>query len=537
MPWLDWALIAILVLETAALVWLAVDRRRVRAQATAPAPEAVPPTDTHLSESAAIYQSVVEYQTDLICRYLPDTTLTFVNDAYSRFWGKTRDELLGTKFLTFIPESAHPAVLSQVASIVDHPAVQSHEHEVVLQDGKIGWQHWINRPIVDADGKVTELQAIGRDITDRRRAEEELRNALADVKRLSEQLHAENLYLQDELTAAERHGDLVCRSETMRARLAEAGRVAPTMTPVLITGETGTGKEVLARALHSMSGRRDRPFVRVNCAALPASLIESELFGHERGAFTGAVSRRAGRFELADGGTLFLDEIGELPIELQPKLLRVLQESEFERVGSSRTVRVSVRILAATNRDLAAAVAAGTFRADLYYRLNVFPIHVPPLRERVEDIGPLASTFLRQACRRVGREIDGISRETFAAFEAYDWPGNVRELQNVIERATVTTRGHVLRLPDDWAGALAFDAERASALQATGTDGAVAHLSELERQHILNALRHTHWRIDGHRGAAALLGVKPSTLRSKMARLGILGPGSRDGGPTAPMSS
>ena len=221
MPSLDWALIAILVLETAALVWLAVDRRRVHAPATAPAPDAAPASDTHLSESAAIYQSVVEYQTDLICRYLPDTTLTFVNDAYSRFWGKTRDELIGTKFLTFIPESAHPRCCPGRPQSSRTPSVQSHEHEVVLSDGTIGWQHWINRPIVDADGNVTELQAIGRDITDRRRAEEELRNALADVKRLSEQLHAENLYLHDELTAAERQGDLVV---PQRDDAREAGR-------------------------------------------------------------------------------------------------------------------------------------------------------------------------------------------------------------------------------------------------------------------------------------------------------------------------
>jgi len=307
--------------------------------------------------------------------------------------------------------------------------------------------------------------------------------------------------------------------------LARADRVARTGTVVLITGETGTGKELLARAIHERSDRQSRPLVRVNCAALPASLIESELFGHEKGAFTGAAMRRAGRFEVADHGTLFLDEIGELPLELQGKLLRVVQEGEYERLGSSKTISADVRLVAATNRDLARAVQEGRFRSDLYYRLNVFPIHMPPLRDRPEDVPSLSAHFLDDITRRLGRDFHAIGASTLAALQRYHWPGNVRELQNVLERAALLSAGPVLTLADGWdvpgtGRAGAADADEA-VTQLT-TDGATPTLEALERAYILQVLERTRWRVEGPRGAAVILGLHPSTLRSRLTKLGIV---------------
>jgi PAS domain S-box-containing protein len=408
------------------------------------------------------------------------------------------------------------------------------EFRIRRPDGTYTWVE--SRGEVVSDSLVVGVTV---DVTPRKRAEEALRSALADVQRLRDQLSAENEYLHQELSAVEHVGDPVYRSQGMRAVLAQTEQVAPTLTPVLITGETGTGKEVLARMLHGLSGRKDRSLVRVNCAALPVTLIESELFGHERGAFTGANSRRVGRFELADGGTLFLDEIGELPLELQPKLLRVLQENEFERVGGSRTISVSVRILAATNRDLAECVRAGTFRADLYYRLSVFPIRVPPLRERVEDIGALTKVFLERANARLRRECDGVPRDVLTQLEGYAWPGNVRELQNMIERAVLLSRGKFLRLPDGW-DASAVDAPAAAAAPVAAglvnpiDAGPLLPLEEVERQYITRVLNNTRWRVEGPYGAAVVLGMNPSTLRSRMSKLGILSAARRRQLPPGP---
>jgi transcriptional regulator with GAF, ATPase, and Fis domain len=359
--------------------------------------------------------------------------------------------------------------------------------------------------------------------------------------------------LQEELAGAEGLGEIVSRSGAMRATLAQVQRVAPTDTTVLLLGETGTGKEVVARAIHRLSQRHNRPLVRVNCAALPLNLIESELFGHERGAFTGATVKRVGRFEIADGASLFLDEIGELPLELQPKLLRVLQDGEFERLGSSRTIKVNVRVIAATNRNLAECVRNGTFRADLYYRLNVFPIRVPPLRERPEDIEPLTVTFLAEAGRRLGRRFAPAPAVVLDALRQHDWPGNVRELQNVIERAAVTTPGRVLELPAELepvpvrgkaAGAggeapssngkaappaapAAPDEVRGGAGKTSdsgnGARSSTSHLTlvDHQREHILAALKLARGRVEGAAGAAAMLGINASTLRSRMKKLGI----------------
>ena len=305
-------------------------------------------------------------------------------------------------------------------------------------------------------------------------------------------------------------------------------QVAPIDTTVLILGETGTGKELVARAIHSRSARRDRPLVKVNCATLPAPLIESELFGHERGAFTGAVAKQVGRFELADGGTIFLDEIGDLPLNLQAKLLRVLQEGEFERLGSGKSIKVNARVIAATNRNLLKAMEKGTFRSDLYFRLNVYPVNVPPLRERKEDIEALANEFLREVDSRLNKRFVTISRQVLAELQSYDWPGNVRELQNIIQRAAVISTGRVLRLPEKWK--LSLEPKKPDRLFTTSIRDVAskaektfqpAKLEELDREYITRILEQTKWRIEGPKGAALILGLHPSTVRSRMLKLGI----------------
>jgi formate hydrogenlyase transcriptional activator len=302
-------------------------------------------------------------------------------------------------------------------------------------------------------------------------------------------------------------------------------KVAPTNSAVLIQGETGTGKELIARAIHTLSSRRSAPFVKLNCAAIPAGLLESELFGHEKGAFTGAIAQRIGRFELANGGTIFLDEIGEIPLELQPKLLRVLQEREFERLGSSRTLRTDARLIAATNRDLAAMVEEGKFRADLFYRLNVFPVHVPALRERPEDIPLLVRHFAQEFSRRMDKRIDTIPSETLEALVRYHWPGNIRELQNMIERAVILSSGPVLGVPLSELKQPAINGKGSPRLQDTREEADLNHvlamLEESERKHMLAVLEETHWLVSGPHGAAARLGMKRSTLQYRMAKLGI----------------
>jgi formate hydrogenlyase transcriptional activator len=346
-----------------------------------------------------------------------------------------------------------------------------------------------------------------------------IENALSygQIAQLKDQLAQEKLYLEDEIRTELNFEEIVGRSDALRRVLKEVETVAPTDSTVLIYGETGTGKELIARALHNLSSRRSNAFVKLNCAAIPTGLLESEMFGHERGAFTGAISQRTGRFELANHGTVFLDEIGEIPLELQPKLLRVLQEREFERLGSSRTLRTDARLIAATNRDLKEMVEDQKFRADLYYRLNVFPVRVPPLRERPDDIPLLVRHFVQQFSRRANRRIDTIPSETMSALLRYHWPGNIRELQNVIERAVILTTGTTLRAPID---ELQFSANPVvSEPQSNGNIREV--LDEEERRRIVAALEETSWVVAGANGAAARLGLKRSTLQSRMQRLGI----------------
>ncbi len=334
--------------------------------------------------------------------------------------------------------------------------------------------------------------------------------AFEEIARLRAKLEEENRYLQEEIKSDHNFEEIVGQSRAIKELFKAIEAVAPVGATVLITGETGTGKELVARALHNLSPRRGKALIKVNCAALPAGLIESELFGHEKGAFTGAIARKIGRFELAHGGTLFLDEIGDLPLELQPKLLRVLQEGEFERIGASHTITVDVRVIAATNRDLETAIRENRFRSDLYYRLNVFPIRLPPLRERTEDIPLLVRYLTLKYGPLLGKRISNVSPAIMKMLQTYSWPGNVRELENVIERATILSAGAELDL--GW---------WPMTTGSTGRAGATRTLEEVEREHILAVLELTGWRVSGERGAAGQLGLKPTTLEARMKKLGI----------------
>lgn len=369
-----------------------------------------------------------------------------------------------------------------------------------------------------ADQDLEDLQVFGELLANfvmRMRQRQALDAALDGLHRATERLEAENIYLRTEIKLNHDFEEIVGESDALRRSLQMVEQVADTMTPVLILGETGTGKELIARALHEHSSRRHRPLVKVNCAALPANLIESELFGYEKGAFTSADAAKRGRFDLAHGSTLFLDEIGEIPFELQAKLLRVLQEGEFERLGGSKTVKVDVRIIAATNRDLWQACEDGEFRSDLYYRINTFPIELPALRDRGDDIRLLAEHFARLHAQRLGRELTAISARMMKQLEQYDWPGNVRELEGVIQRALLSSSGPILELGHPLAGR--SPGER-------GDDTAAFKLRQVERDHIATILDECSWKISGDKGAAAALGIPPSTLRSKMKKLGIKRP-------------
>jgi formate hydrogenlyase transcriptional activator len=357
----------------------------------------------------------------------------------------------------------------------------------------------------------------------RQRAETELQVALEQVQSLQKKLEAENVYLQEEIRKEHNFEEIVGNSPVLLDVLRKVETVAPTDSTVLIMGETGCGKELIARAIHNRSRRKSRPLVKVNCGAIPTGLVESELFGHMKGAFTGALERRTGRFELADGGTLFLDEVSELPLETQVKLLRVLQEHEFEPLGSSRTIQVNVRIIAASNRDLEKAVQEGRFRADLFYRLNVLPVTLPALRQRRSDIPLLTHFFVDRFSRQFGKRISGVEQETMKVLSDYSWPGNIRELQNVIERAVVLCPGTVLKLGKDLLPITGPEYEREDALASgNGAEAAASgSLENIERNHILQVLKQTQGVIEGPRGAAKILNLHPNTLRSRMKKLGI----------------
>ena len=375
--------------------------------------------------------------------------------------------------------------------------------------GQLRWWKEIKFPLAGPAGEKL-VGGIGFDITERKQAEEKLQKAFEEIKELKNRLEQENIYLREEIEVRHRHEEIIGKSDAIKKALNQAEQVADTDSTVLILGETGTGKELLARTIHNLSSRKGRPMVKVNCAALPSTLIESELFGREKGAYTGALTKQVGRFEVADGSTIFLDEISELPFDVQAKLLRVLEEGQFERLGSSKTIKVDVRVIAATNRDLAKAVSEGSFREDLYYRLNVFPVTVPPLRDRPEDIPLLVWAFIKEYGEIMGKTIERIPRKNMDALQRYPWPGNIRELRNAIERAMILSKSTTVqvdlpKIPD-------------STMPQSVT------LGESERRHIIKVLESTGWRVSGKKGTALLLGLKPTTLEARMKKLGIQRP-------------
>ncbi|HMF85333.1 MAG TPA: sigma 54-interacting transcriptional regulator, partial [Nitrospiraceae bacterium] len=431
----------------------------------------------------------------------PDGKMLYANRVMLEYSGLSLEDVMADDFRARL---VHPDDLERSRAERQQGLERGTPFELELRarrkDGQHRWFLVRYNPFRDDEGRVIRWYSTGTDIDDRKRDEERTQK--------------ENLALREEIDHSSMFEEIVGSSEVIRKILTQVAKVAPSDSTVLVLGETGTGKELIARAIHKRSKRSSRAFITVNCAAIPASLIASELFGHEKGAFTGAIQRRLGRFELADGGTIFLDEVGDLPAETQIALLRVLQEGEIERVGGSQSISVDVRVLAATNRDLKAAMAAGTFRQDLFYRLNVFPIQIPSLRERVDDIPLLVTYLIERYAKKAGKKIRNIQKETLELFEAYDWPGNIRELQNVIQRAIVLCEGETFSVDETW---LKRERHRLSgSVVPLGTT-----LAEHEKEIIETALADCGGQVSGPTGAAAKLGLPRQTLESKITALGI----------------
>ncbi len=468
--------------------------------------------EAKLTELQRRNQLVLSAAGEGICGFDCEGLVTFINPTASNLlaWqnqnpeGKSIHDILGRND----PKSEEYCPVQSI--IRGKQRYQASDKRFWRNDGSSFPVDFVSTPIMD-DNQLQGVVMVFRDITERKRAEQKLNNALSEIEQLKNRLQAENVYLQEQVNLNHKFEDILGQSQSVKTVLRQVEQVAPTDTTVLILGETGTGKELFARALHNLSSRKNRPLVKVNCAALPANLIESELFGHEKGSFTGATARRIGRFELADDGTIFLDELAELPLELQAKLLRVLQEGEIERLGDSKTIKINVRIIAATHRDLKQMVADKTFREDLYYRLSVFPLTLPPLRERRHDISLLVQWFIDKYAQKMGKQINHIPQAVMDNLLNYNWPGNVRELENVIERAVILSPDQVLQI---------------SQLQNpqidAGADGKpLRSLAEMEKSHIIKVLEYTSWLISGEHGAASILEMHPNTLRSRMSKLGI----------------
>lgn len=463
-------------------------------------------SDQMLSESERRYRDL--YEEAPIAYIYEDLESRFVraNRAACKLLGIKPDEITSTYGVSLLAPT--PETRQKVEEALNAMKDQGKEFASVelelrrKDDGRPVWVQWWSKP--EPDGKHTRTMLV--DITER-----------VLMQREKARLEQQNLYLQDEIKQSHNFEEIVGQSPALITVLENVRRVAPTEASVLITGETGTGKELIARAIHSSSARKDKPLIKVNCAALPTGLVESELFGHERGAFSGAIARHIGRFELAHGGTIFLDEVGEIPTEVQVKLLRVLQEHELERVGGTTPIRADVRVIAATNRDLAKAMKDGTFREDLFYRLNVFPIQVPPLRQRAGDIPLLVKFLIRRFSMQVGKQINSVSHPTMQRLMEYAWPGNIRELENVIERAVILNSTDVLEVEPELLPA------RAVAPQ-TSPNPELASLADVQREHILAALEKSNWVIEGDRGAAKILNMHPNTLRSRMKKMGLARP-------------
>jgi len=458
-----------------------------------------------LRESRERLSQFMDAASDLFFLLDKDLRLLEVNRRGLEIIGRRRDEVLGRHMRDLVPDAESSGRQAKYMHVLETGEPFTIDHFV--PHPVFGDRNFILTAFKVGDG----LGVIGTDFTERRRAQENLEEAFEEISRLKEQLEAENIYLREEVRLSHLHGDIVAQSDVMKSIMSQAEKVAPTDSTVLIMGETGTGKELLARAIHNMSSRSKRPLVVVNCAAMPAALVESELFGREKGAYTGAITRQAGRFEIADGSTIFLDEIGELTPEVQAKLLRVLQEGRFERLGSGDSIDVNVRVIAATNRDLEKDVDDGIFRRDLFYRLNVFPITIAPLREREEDIPALVWSLVNELSERIGKRIESISQASMDALRKHSWPGNVRELRNVIEQAMIRANESTLRIQ--------IPSRTVPGMAAKGRT-----LAEVEKQYITEVLERAGWRVRGKGGAAELLGLKPTTLDARMKKLGVRRP-------------
>jgi PAS domain S-box-containing protein len=432
------------------------------------------------------------------------------NKSILNFANLSLHEFMGTTACDFMPDDVAKKIEEYDTETLEKGVPIETDEISFIRDGKVRYFKEIKFPVTLYSGE-TGVGGIVMEITTLKKKEERLQKAYDEIKLLKERLEVENIYLRDQISAQSTHEDIIGTSDAMKYVLYKIQQVAPSDTTVLILGETGTGKELVAEAIHRVSSRRNRPLVKVNCAALPVNLIESELFGSEKGAFTGSQARQIGRFEYADKGTIFLDEAGELPLELQVKLLRVIQSGEFERLGSPKTIKVDVRLIASTNRDLTEEIEKGRFREDLYYRLHVFPVTVPPLRDRKEDIPILCNFFLKKFGKKFGKQIERIPHDIIQSLQNYHWPGNVRELQNIIERAMISSPNSSLQLVDG------LETFRAKDHATSRTKS----LSDMERDHILRILEQTGWKIEGKNGAAESLKLNPSTLRTRMRKLGI----------------
>ncbi len=460
----------------------------------------------------------------------PEGRLTDVSDHWLERLGYTREEVMGRSILEFMTDASRQPLVGRLREVISEGDFRNVSRQMVTKSGDVRDVLLSSRTERDSQGAVVRTLVASKDVTERNRAEARLKEAYGEIARLKEELERERDYLREEVRISMNFGRIVGGSPALAAMLTRIEAVAGTPASVLIVGETGTGKELVAHAIHARSSRANGPLVKVNCASIPDELFESEFFGHVRGAFTGAHRDRVGRFQLADGGTIFLDEVGEIPLALQGKLLRVLQEREFERVGDETTRAVDVRVIAATNQDLEKAVEAGTFREDLYYRLSVFPVPVPPLRRRGDDVVQLALHFLEQVCREFGRPCPQITQSQADALCRYAWPGNVRELKNVIERAVILSGGDTLRLDLSLPEAqLAQSAAPAAAVSVMAAGAERPFLTdeqmrEQQRDNLLAALEAADWRVAGKGGAAELLGVRPSTLTDRMKSLKLVRP-------------
>jgi len=435
----------------------------------------------------------------------------FYSDRFREILGYSPAEFPGTidSFRNRLhPEDAE-AIWAAIERHLQERVPYKVEYRLQTKSGEYLWFLARGQAIWNTEGNAAGMSGWIHDITERKQTELNLQAALSEIKELKDHLEAERAYLQEEIKLEYNYENIIGQSDEINYVLYKVEQIAPSDTTVLVLGETGTGKELVARAVHSLSLRKDRALVKMNCAVLPSNLIESELFGHEKGAFTGAQSRRLGRFEVANGTTLFLDEIGELPLELQPKLLQVIQNGEFERLGSSDTIKVDVRIIAATNRNLEEEVRMGRFREDLWYRLNIFPITMPPLRDRLDDISLLVNFYVDKISKRLGKSIEMVPVNVMDSLQKYHWPGNIRELENVLERAVISSSGPKLHLVDE----LKKPHKDLTTAQKT--------LDEVERDHIVRILEQTQWKVSGKNGAAEILGLNRSTLRARIRKLGI----------------